>query len=188
MVSFTTIALLGAFTLASALPTATTPQAASPALARRSGATHRVEAGFAGTLRFEPENIVAEIGDLVEVHFAPANHSFAQSSFAKPCVPIDDNAIFSGFQPATKGVQAEAPNAFTIEITDKLPKWFYCSQTKGNHCQMGMSLVINQNFDGGATLAQYKKMAAWTGVSVSPPKPGNGGTLAPPSMPFNGKA
>jgi len=185
MVSFTTIALLGAATFAAALPTATTGQDASPAIvARQGGATHRVLAGFNG-LHFEPENIVAEIGDLIEVHFNPMNHSFAQSSFSKPCVPISDDAIFSGFQPTTSG---EAPNAFTIVVKDKLPLWFYCAQTKGNHCQMGMSMVVNQNFDGGATLAAYKEMSAWTGISVAPPKVGNGGVLAPPKMPFNGKA
>jgi hypothetical protein len=184
MVSLTTIALVGAATLASALPTATTPQDASATLVPRSGATHRVLAGFNG-LRFEPENIVAEIGDLIEVHFNPANHSFAQSSFLKPCVPLSNDAIFSGFQPTANG---EAPNAFTVEVKDKKPLWFYCSQTKGNHCQMGMSMAVNQNFDGGATLQAYKEAAAWTGMSVSPPKPGNGGTLAPPKMKFNGEA
>ncbi len=42
--------------------------------------THRVTAGFNG-LNFEPKNIVANVGEIVEVKFLPKNHSFAQSSF-----------------------------------------------------------------------------------------------------------
>ncbi|OCK83638.1 hypothetical protein K432DRAFT_261935, partial [Lepidopterella palustris CBS 459.81] len=128
--------------------------------------THRVLAGFNG-LHFEPENIVAEIGDLVEVHFNPKNHSFAQSSFANPCKPIGDNAFFSGFQP-TEGKESE--NIFTITVTDKTPIWFYCAQTVGAHCQMGMAGVINQNFNSPNTLDAYKKAAALSGVSVAPPR------------------
>jgi len=150
-------------------PTGT--NAANPSIA-----THRVIAGFNG-LHFEPENIVAEIGDLVEVHFNPMNHSFAQSSFDSPCVPINDDAIFSGFQPTPQG---EAPEVFTITVKDKSPLWFYCAQTKGSHCQMGMAMAVNQNFDSDKTLANYKTAAAGTGVSIPPPKPGNGGFLAPP--------
>lgn len=133
-------------------------------------------AGFNG-LHFEPENIVADVGDLIEVHYLPMNHSFAQSSFAEPCKPINDDAIFSGFMPTKSG---EAPNVFTFEVKDTKPMWFYCSQTKGNHCQMGMSLVINEKSDGPNTLAAYKAASAKTGVSISPPKPGNGGKVAPP--------
>lgn len=139
-------------------------------------ATHRVLAGSNG-LHFEPENIVAEIGDLIEVHFNPANHSFAQSSFDKPCEPIDDDAVFSGFMPTQ---DKEAPMAFTFEVKDKKPFWFYCSQTNMNHCQSGMAGVINQDFNSNKTLANYKIKAAHTGTSVSPPKPGNGGVIAPP--------
>ncbi|OCK81054.1 hypothetical protein K432DRAFT_248125, partial [Lepidopterella palustris CBS 459.81] len=140
-------------------------------------AIHRVIAGFNG-LHFEPENIVAEIGDLIEVHFNPANHSFAQSSFASPCAPINDAAFFSGFMP-TNMTQGEAPNAFTITVQNKDPIWFYCSQTRGSHCQMGMAGVVNQNFNSPNTLAAYKKAAALTGTSASPPRV-QGGVVAPP--------
>ncbi|KAF2099143.1 hypothetical protein NA57DRAFT_76375 [Rhizodiscina lignyota] len=139
-------------------------------------ATHRVIAGFNGMLRYEPENIVAEIGDLVEVHYLPKNHSFAQSSFQKPCVPINDDAKFSGFMPTKEG---EAPNVFTIEIDSKEPQWYYCPQTVGSHCQMGMAMVINQNFNSPNTLDAYKAAANKTEVSISPPRV-QGGTIAPP--------
>jgi hypothetical protein len=177
MVSFTSIVVLGAAAIASAMPTGTTatPPASSVISASPNAATHRVIAGFNG-LRFEPENIVAQVGDLVEVHFNPMNHSFAQSSFASPCKPLNDNAIFSGFMPTMSG---ENPNVFSIVVQDNKPNWFYCSQTKGSHCQMGMAMVINQDFNSPNTLAAYKKAANLTGTSISPPRV-QGGVIAPP--------
>ena len=172
MVAFTTLTLsaLTLFGIASAAPSAV------PA----TGVIHRIFAGSTAAnngLHFEPENIVAEIGDLIEVHFLPKNHSFAQSSFEKPCVPINNDAIFSGFNFVTAA--GEAPNVFTFTIKDKTPLWFYCSQPNGAHCASGMSLVINQNFNSDKTLAAYKRAAALTGAPVSPPKPGNGGYIVP---------
>ena len=67
-VTLTTTALLG---LASAAPNTPPP----------AGVVHRAKAGFSFKLLFEPENVVAQPGDLVEVHFLPRNHSFVQSSF-----------------------------------------------------------------------------------------------------------
>lgn len=51
---------------------------------------------------FTPHNVTAAKGDNVIFTFYPQNHSVAQSSFEKPCAPID-NAIFSGFHPVTTG-------------------------------------------------------------------------------------
>lgn len=132
------------------------------------GVTHSVVAGRGGALIFDPDNVVAEIGDVVEWHFLPKNHSVAQSSFAKPCVPDADVPVsfFSGFQPTASG---QAENVFQIVVEDTNPTWYYCAQTVGSHCQMGMAGVINQNFNSPNTLAAYKTNAAKTGMSVIPP-------------------
>jgi hypothetical protein len=178
MVSLTALVIIGAAAIASARPIGTTPDLIANGVisASPNPTTHRVIAGFNG-LHFEPENVVAEIGDLVEVHFNPFQHSFAQSSFSSPCKPQDDQAIYSGFMPSAQG---ENPNVFTFVIHDKKPKWFYCSQTSGNHCQMGMAMVVNQNDDSLNTLDAYKKAAALSGTSISPPRI-QGGTIAPPT-------
>lgn len=128
--------------------------------------THTVVAGLGG-LHFDPDNVVAEIGDVVEWHFLPANHSVAQSSFGAPCKPLSTgNGFFSGFQPTPSG---QAPDVFQITIQDSNPIWYYCAQTKGDHCQAGMAGVINQNFDSATnTLAAYKAAAALTGTSEIP--------------------
>ncbi|EAT80374.1 hypothetical protein HBI56_188350 [Parastagonospora nodorum] len=151
MVAFTSIALAATTLLGFT--------AAAPAnQVRSTGVIHRIFAGSTtanGGLHFEPENVVAEIGDLVEFHFLPKNHTVVQSSFDKPCEPLaNDKAVFSGFNFAT--MAGESKDVFTFQVSSKDPFWYYCSQTAGDHCQKGMSGVINQNFDGDKTLANYK--------------------------------
>lgn len=138
---------------------------------------HKITAGFDGKLIFNPERIVADKGDLIEVHYLPKNHSVTQSSFAKPCVPLNGQGIFSGFNFAT--MQGEAKDVFVFEVEDTQPEWFYCSQTVGSHCQMGMAFVINENAKSGNTLDKYKEAASETKVSVSPPIEPFGGFIVP---------
>jgi hypothetical protein len=139
---------------------------------RTKSALHRISAGFNG-LNFEPQNVVAEIGDLIEFHFLPKvssqdfvlstaqyslvftytetqtdklqNHTVVQSSFDKPCEPLANSSgafsgVFSGFNFAT--MQGEAKDVFTFQVQSKDPFWYYCSQTVGNHCQMGKLLLF----------------------------------------------
>ncbi|CAK7242775.1 MAG: hypothetical protein STHCBS139747_004276 [Sporothrix thermara] len=172
------ITLLAA--VASALP-AGTPTAGDKLGSRTNNSpavTHTVVAGLGG-LHFDPDNVVANVGDIVEWHYLPANHSVAQSSFAEPCKPLSSgDGFFSGFQPTASG---QAPDVFQIVIRDTNPIWYYCAQTKGNHCQAGMAGVINQNFESPNTLAAYKKAAAGTGVSGIPPWIHGGAVLANPN-------
>lgn len=58
-------------------------------------AQHQVAVGKGG-LVFDPENLTAAKGDTVEFSFYSGNHSVAESTFDKPCQPLD-NGIFSGF-------------------------------------------------------------------------------------------
>jgi plastocyanin len=138
--------------------------AASASEVCSSGIVHRISAGSTTAnngLHFEPENVVAEIGDTIEFHFLPKNHTVVQSSFDKPCEPLTDGSgIFSGFNFATS--QGEAPDVFVFTVKSKEPLWYYCSQTVGNHCQSGMSGVINQNFSSDKTLAKYKEKSKTT--------------------------
>lgn len=181
--------LAGITSLTSAAPATTTtgnnnnlPSRTVP----ETGVTHTVVAGRGGALLFDPENVVAEVGDVVEWHFLPRNHSVAQSSFADPCVPLGAEPFFSGFQPVAEG-QTQAPNVFQIVVQqDETPIWYYCAQTVGNHCQMGMAGVINQDFDSGNTLAVYKEVAKGTGVSVVPGVVAPDGAVIPNPNPQGG--
>ncbi|KAK0650003.1 hypothetical protein B0T16DRAFT_411022 [Cercophora newfieldiana] len=117
--------------------------------------THSVAVGRGG-LRFEPDNIFALVGEVVEFHYAPRNHSVAESSFDKPCQPKDATAFNSGFFPVAEGQSSEV---FQIVVKDTKPIWFYCGQTNGNHCQSGMTGVINQRIDSAATLSAHRDLA-----------------------------
>lgn len=89
------------------------------------------------------------------------------------------NGVFSGFNFNTTA--GEAPNVFKFIVQNKEPFWYYCSQTNGNHCQSGMSGVINQNFNSDKTLTKYKQNAINT-VTVQPaqnPAQFQGGWIEP---------
>ncbi|KAI9150070.1 plastocyanin-like domain-containing [Paramyrothecium foliicola] len=162
LMSLTLLAAAGV----SAAPTKTSCDA--PAPVKLTGNKRQVVAGHGGALLFQPDNIVAEVGDIIEFHFLPRNHSVVQSSFDKPCEPLAGGAGFnSGFNFATAEGQSE--NVFQIVVKDTKPIWFYCSQTVGNHCQKGMTGVINQNFDNQAfSLAKHRELAVNAGTSITP--------------------
>ncbi|KAK0725101.1 hypothetical protein B0H67DRAFT_641555 [Lasiosphaeris hirsuta] len=137
-------------------------------LASTVAATHfQVTVGKNGQLRFDPETIDAKKGDKVTYNFFARNHSVTQSSFEKPCMPLD-NAIFSAFVP-TDSPDVASRTTFTIEVKDDKPIWIYCSQTNGNHCQNGMVHAINAPKQGN-TFDAYKALAAKSPPpSLSPP-------------------
>jgi plastocyanin len=124
--------------------------------------TRTVVAGRGG-LRFDPENIVAPIGSIIEFHFTPLNHSVVESSFERPCQPKDAASFYSGFFPVPRspdGGVTQSAEVFQIEVKNDQPIWFYCAQNTGRHCQSGMVGVVNQKFDGDKTLAKHKQLAA----------------------------
>lgn len=104
---------------------------------------------------------MAEIGSVIEFHFLPANHSVVESSFANPCQPKDHTSFFSGFFPVPAGSGKQSDEVFQVEVRDAKPIWFYCAQNNGNHCQKGMTGVVNQNFDKQEfSLRRHREIAA----------------------------
>lgn len=162
----------------SAVPTATRGNMLSGTVTL-TGVTHSVVAGLGG-LKFDPANVVAEVGDVVQFTFLPKNHSVTQSSFGAPCQPLANGAgFFSGFKFATQDGRL-APDVFQLVVKDAAPIWYYCAQPNGQHCTNGMSGVINQNFDGPNTLAAYQQ-AAKGADTVVPPVVQGGKTLSNPN-------
>lgn len=141
-----------------------------------------------GNLRFYPEELVAEKGEMVQFHFWPVNHSVAQSSFADPCQPLEETVnttagFFSGFMPVKK--EDTFMPTFTIMVNQTTPIWFYCAT--GKHCQNGMVGVINAPKDNAdRTLAKYREAAANSNTVV--PGPPSGGEVDPdaPKPPTGG--
>ncbi|KAI5460321.1 hypothetical protein BGZ63DRAFT_464480 [Mariannaea sp. PMI_226] len=168
----------------SAAPTQTTRDTPDTTV-QRTGVTHSIVAGLGG-LHFDPDNVVADVGDVLEWHFLPANHSVAQADFDTPCAPkADGTGFFAGFNFVTANGQ-QAPNVFQAVVADKKPIWYYCPQTKGNHCQMGMVGAVNQNFDDQThSLSRFRDIAAGTGLSAIPPTVQGGHIIANPN-PYGG--
>ncbi|KAN0106785.1 Cupredoxin [Hyaloscypha variabilis] len=185
---FTTFAL-SALSIGSALAATTTSSAASTVGTSTSSSgqvvVHVVKVGNAnGTLEYSPNNIKANVGDLVQFQFAPNNHTVTQSTFAQPCQPIALNSpgtvgFFSGFMPVA--LTATTTPTYTIPINNTTPIWIYCSQA--SHCQKGMVMVINENAATNKTLAAFQALAAQatvnlpgTATSVSSGTSGTSGT------------
>jgi plastocyanin len=104
--------------------------------------THYVDVGtFNGKVQFVPDQVDAEIGDIVLYNFLAKSHSVTQSEFGTPCT------FNGGFD---TGLNQPNPNnqsdLFLIPFTvnTKKPLWFYCKQPgPPNHCGAGMVFGIN---------------------------------------------
>ncbi|KOS19883.1 hypothetical protein ESCO_005809 [Escovopsis weberi] len=179
MVSFNFAALAMAFAASAiAVPTGTTFQQPSTTVSvPQTGVTHSITAGLGGQLIYDPENVVADPGDILEIKFLPANHSIAQSSFGEPCKPLNNGvSVFPGFPFATK--EGLSPEVFQFVVPDRNPLWFYCPQA--NHCEKGMALAVNQNFNSANTLAAYKAKAALVDKTVVPDVSSAGSVIPDP--------
>ena len=131
--------------------------------------TYDIDVGADGGLLFSPENLTASVGDTINFHFYPRNHSVVQSSFDAPCVPLssassgNSEVIYSGFFPVSED---ESEQMFSMVVNTTDPIWLYCSQ--GTHCQGGMDMVINPPSGGENTLEAYKEAARGVQTAESP--------------------
>ncbi|KAM0431859.1 hypothetical protein ACHAPT_005111 [Fusarium lateritium] len=142
---------------------------------------HVVKVGNGG-LSFEPSDLKAAVGDVVEFHFYKGSHSVAQSSFDKPCEPLNSTSFFSGDFDVTDKVSDEV---FSVTVDSEAPIWYYCAVP--GHCQGGMVGVVNAPSNGQRTLAAYKKAAADTDESVEPKSTG-GGDIGPAATASSGSS
>jgi plastocyanin len=65
-----------------------------------SAKTIRIDVGQGG-LTFSPSDITAAVGDILEFHYHPKNHSVVAADFASPCKPKAEGGFYSGFFPTT---------------------------------------------------------------------------------------
>jgi plastocyanin len=182
MFTKTAAAIFVAASLVAAAPTGTTNLDERTPTWTAPKVTHTVVAGRAG-LNFEPNNIFAAVGEIVEFHFLKVNHSVAQSSFSKPCVPGGaDVPFFGGFNFFVPEGKTQAEKVFQIEVTSTKPTWFYCPQTTGDHCQKGMVGVINRDFNNNdATIDAFKALAAKAPKSEVPAGAQGGNVIVNPN-------
>lgn len=127
-----------------------------------SAKTIRIDVGMSG-LTFSPNDITAAVGDVLEFHYHPKNHSVVAADFANPCKPKAEGGFYSGFFPTTG---SENANVFQVEVNSTTPIWFYCSQSTGNHCGAGMVGAVNAN--ANKTLDMFKAAAEKVTTNESP--------------------
>ncbi|KAI1381817.1 hypothetical protein F4677DRAFT_5185 [Hypoxylon crocopeplum] len=133
-----------------------------------------IDVGFNGNLVFNPNNVTELVGTVLEFGYNPANHSIVQSSFDKPCQPLDGGGFAAPFFPTQ---QAPSGVTFEVVVKDDKPVWFYCAQTAKTHCQAGMVGSVNAPAEGDKTFSAFKALAANAPPSTIPPDTPLVGTL-----------
>ncbi|KAH7889990.1 hypothetical protein F5I97DRAFT_1949095 [Phlebopus sp. FC_14] len=93
-----------------------------------------------GPLRFDPQYVTADPGDIVVFTFKQSNHTATQSTFQMPCSKAA-NGFDSGFMPVAANNTAGPFPAAEFVVQNTNPVWVYCKQA--NHCQQGMVFAIN---------------------------------------------
>ncbi|KAM0328043.1 hypothetical protein ACHAQA_005444 [Verticillium albo-atrum] len=119
-------------------------------------------------LSFLPDRVQADVGDVLEFHFYPQNHSVVQGDYHHPCSPVDEGGFFSGFVP---------DDVFKVTVRHTDPMFFYCSQ--GKHCASGMVGVVNPTVD--QTLSKYARNAVGRPSFSPSPIGAFGGEFGSPS-------
>ena len=103
--------------------------------------THKVDVGAFGNLVFNPNQIYAAVGDVVEFNFLAKNHSVTQSNFRTPCT------FNGGFDTGLNQFNPKNQSGLFIKsfaVKNTKPTWFYCKQGgPPNHCGKGMVFGIN---------------------------------------------
>ncbi|KAK4172654.1 hypothetical protein QBC36DRAFT_337382 [Triangularia setosa] len=134
-------------------------------VSRVSAITWNVSVGKNG-LTFEPNEIRAGAGDIIQFIFWPRNHSVVTGEFTRPCIPRLTGGFWSGFFPTA--ADTINPQLFRVRINNSDPFVFYCSQNNGQHCKNGMFGIINPGVTGITTLSSYRNLAAGAGNATSP--------------------
>jgi len=135
-------------------------------------ATFNVTVGGPGILKFDPESVTANPGDLIFFNFKQKNHTVTQSTFGTPCAPLS-GGFDSGFNPV-----ADTATVFPVammQVKDTTPVWAYCRQ--GTHCSTGgMVFAVNP----GDKFAAFKAAATSVGGSSSAAPPAASPSTASP--------
>ncbi|KAJ7243410.1 hypothetical protein B0H12DRAFT_1131014, partial [Mycena haematopus] len=130
-----------------------------------------VTVGGTGIIAYTPNQVQANVGDVINFTFQQKNHTITRSTLASPCSPlVGEGAFDTGFVPVAENVTSDFPQA-QLTVQDTNPIWIYCRQA--GHCAQGMVFAVNPGNDfaafqaaatGSATSAGASAAAAATGV------------------------
>jgi len=131
----------------------------APSLVSAAEITVFVGASKNGTtgIRFDPQQITAEKGDIVNFEFRGGNHTVTQSSFANPCAwqfntVTNEKGFNSGFLPFVN--TSGQVSVYSLKVNDpSSPIWFFCGRLP--HCKNGMFGAINAPTTGNKTFEKF---------------------------------
>jgi len=109
---------------------------------------------------FQPQRIVAALGDTITFNFTQGNHTVIQSTFASPCIPAHDtditiNGFNSGFRNTINGTAGTILSVPMLPQNYNLTMWFYDYNT----CGLGGVGAINNNESSYETLDGFVRNA-----------------------------
>src|SRR6266404_114606 len=126
-----------------------------------------------GTTTFNPQRVVAKLGDivvfncefvfrscrrvLIDIPVTRGNHTATESTFDNPCIPAHEtdptiNGFNSGFRNTTTGTAGSILTVPILEQNENHTFWFY----DYNECSEGGVGVINNNESSTETLAGFE--------------------------------
>lgn len=133
------------------------PGSAGPTPAALTGQVHKVIVGGPSGQVFSPNFIQAAPRDTVVFEMHSKNHSVTQSTFAAPCLKME-NGFDTGLMPVADENQ-QFPT-WNLTINDTMPIWAYCKQkTPASHCGAGMVFAINSVETSSRSFSAFQGLA-----------------------------
>ncbi|KAJ7349148.1 hypothetical protein DFH08DRAFT_743009 [Mycena albidolilacea] len=134
-----------------------------------------VTVGGTGVIAYTPNQVTANVGDVIQFVFKQKNHTITRSTLASPCSPLVGAGAFdSGFVP----VDAAATDNFRLAqltVEDTNPIWIYCRQA--GHCAQGMVFAVNP----GDKFAAFQAAATGSASASAAPSATVAPTASAPS-------
>ncbi|KAK8197851.1 uncharacterized protein BKA78DRAFT_377468 [Phyllosticta capitalensis] len=118
--------------------------------------------------KFDPDSLLADVGDYVAFQFYPGNHSVARSAFGYPCIPIGLTSNKSGFWSGWKPFVAGDLPEYVFRINRVEPLWYY--DAAPGYCQK-YSMVGVINPTNTNQLAFQSSLAGATTLALAPGEP-----------------
>ncbi|KAF4331604.1 hypothetical protein FBEOM_14641 [Fusarium beomiforme] len=132
--------------------------------------THTINVGAAGH-KFTPNNITADVGDILEYRFYPDAHWVIRGDFGNPCIPYEyvgtDRTGFSSGPQPVKAITNDAPR-FRVRVNNTEPIFYYCGAT-GSCVRYHMMGVVNPSKN--ETLDDWFKKANGVDYQLTPGQP-----------------
>ncbi|EXM31318.1 hypothetical protein V3481_013660 [Fusarium oxysporum f. sp. vasinfectum] len=108
-------------------PTATAEES-STGTSSGEAVTHTVNVGASGH-KFTPNEVKAEVGDIIEWRFYPTDHWVIRGDYDNPCIPYEYIGVNrQGFSSGTQKVQAITDDGprYRVRVNNTDPFFFYC--------------------------------------------------------------